>query len=110
MVKSCWQTQHVFSPLAIVMGKRAMAKIPADLRPAFLKAINDATAQQRTIAEAKVAQSEQQLKQHGVAFYPMAPAERATVRSELQASLYQSFAKQYPATAPLFADIAAARA
>jgi TRAP-type transport system periplasmic protein len=110
VVKSCWQTQHVFSPLAIVMGKRAMNKIPADLRPAFYKAINDATAQQRVIADAKVTESEAQLRQHGMAFYPMAPAERATVRSELQASLYQSFAKQYPATAPLFADIAAARA
>lgn len=109
VVKSCWQTHHVFSPVVVVMGKRAMDRIPANLRPAFQKAVNDATVQQRAIAAQKATQAEQDLKQRGMTFYPMAPGERDTVRRELQSQLYVSFAKQYPATAPLFPAIAAAR-
>ncbi|NMM03248.1 TRAP transporter substrate-binding protein [Paraburkholderia sp. RP-4-7] len=109
VVKSCWQTRHVFSPLVVVMGKRAMDRIPVNLRPAFLKAVNDATAQQRAIATDKARQAEQELRQRGMTFYPMAQGERDAVHRELQSGLYQSFARQYPATAPLFSAIAADR-
>jgi hypothetical protein len=40
----------------------------------------------------------------------MSKADRDTARAEMQSQLYASFAKQYPATAPLFTAIAAARA
>jgi hypothetical protein len=39
----------------------------------------------------------------------MAGADRAAVRKEMEAHLWSDFAKQYPATAPLFASIASAR-
>lgn len=109
VAKSCWQSHHVFSSLVVVMGKRAMDRIPVNLRPAFLKAVNDATAQQRAIAIDKASQAEQELRQHGMAFYPMAQGERDAVRRELQSGLYQSFARKYPATAPLFSSIAAVK-
>ncbi|CAG4885813.1 TRAP transporter substrate-binding protein [Paraburkholderia gardini] len=110
VVKSCWKTQHNFSPLVVVIGKRSMDKIPAELRPGFFKAIKDASLKQRPIADEKVTQAEQALKERGMTFYPMASAERDAVRSQLQGTLYQSFAKQYPVTAPLFSEIAAAKA
>jgi TRAP-type transport system periplasmic protein len=109
VVKSCWLTEHLFSPMVVVMGKRGLEKIPTNLRPAFLKAVNDATAQQRAIASQKSTLAVEALKQAGMTFYPMAPAERDAVRRELQSKLYASFAKQYPATAPLFSSIATVR-
>ena len=33
VVKSCWLTEHLFSPMVVVIGKRGMDKIPAELRP-----------------------------------------------------------------------------
>ncbi|MBN3723636.1 TRAP transporter substrate-binding protein [Burkholderia sp. Ac-20379] len=109
VVKSCWETQHVFSPIVAVMGRRALAKLPADLLPAFQAAARSATLQQRQAAIQTAARAADALKQRGMQFAPMSPADRATVRGEMQSQLYASFAKQYPATAPLFPAIAAAR-
>ena len=33
VVKSCWQSQHVFAAMTVVMGRRALDRIPANLRP-----------------------------------------------------------------------------
>jgi tripartite ATP-independent transporter DctP family solute receptor len=110
VVKSCWMTEHLFSPMVVVAGKRCMEKIPAELKPAFMKAAADATAQQRAIATAKSGAAIDELKRKGLVFYPMAASERATVRAEMQKNLWSEFAKQYPVTAPLFAQIDAARA
>ncbi|KLN57296.1 TRAP transporter substrate-binding protein [Variovorax paradoxus] len=109
VVKSCWLTEHLFSPMVVVIGKRGMDKIPASLRPAFLKAVNDATTQQRAIASDKGKAAIEELQRKGMAFFPMAAAERAAVRKEMESRLWADFAKQYPATAPLFAAVNAAR-
>ncbi|OXI84530.1 C4-dicarboxylate ABC transporter substrate-binding protein [Burkholderia sp. AU31652] len=109
VVKSCWQSQHVFAAMTVVLGRRALDRIPANLRPAFDRAVADATAQQRAIAAQKADQAEQALKQHGMRFHPMAPAERAALRQTMHDRLYTAFATQYPATAPLFPAIAAGR-
>lgn len=109
VVKSCWQTNHVYSAMTVVMGRRALDRIPANLRPAFQKAVADATAQQRAIAVQKADQAEQVLRQHGMTFHPMAAAERDAMRQAMHDQLYAAFAKQYPATAPMFSAIAAAR-
>jgi tripartite ATP-independent transporter DctP family solute receptor len=109
VVKSCWLTEHLFSPMVVVIGKRGMDKIPSELRPAFLKAVNDATLQQRAVAEDKGKAAVEELKRKGMTFFPMSPADRATVRKEMEANLWAGFAKQYPVTAPLFADVNAAR-
>ncbi|MBV6305817.1 TRAP transporter substrate-binding protein DctP [Candidimonas humi] len=108
VVKSCWQTQHAFGPMVAVMGKRGLAKIPAELKSAFMKAAQDATEQQRPIAAHKEQAANEALKQHGMSFYPMAQTERDLVHGKLQDTAYRSFAAKYPVTAPLFADIAAA--
>ena len=42
-------------------------------------------------------------------FNPMAKAERDAVRKEMEARLWAAFAKEHPATAPLFTAISAAR-
>lgn len=109
VTKSCWLTEHLFSPMVVVIGKRGMGKIPVDLKPAFMKAVADATAQQRTIASQKSTAAVEELKAKGMTFFPMAANERATVRAEMQKSLWSGFAKQYPVTEPLFKAIDAAR-
>lgn len=110
VTKSCWQTEHLFSPMVVVMGRRSMDKIPAGLRPGFLKAVQESTGQQRLIASDKAGAAIEELKKKGMTFFPMSPADRATVRKEMQARLWADFAKQYPATAPLFDAIAKVRA
>src|SRR5262252_6372899 len=110
VVKSCWLTEHLFSPMVVVIGKRGMDKIPADLKPAFQKAVADATAQQRAIASDKGGAAIDELKKKGIAFHPMSSADRATVRQAMSSGLWASFAKQYPSTAPLFTAIQSARA
>jgi TRAP-type transport system periplasmic protein len=109
VVKYCWLTEHLFSPMVVVIGKRGMDRIPANLQPAFLKAVADSTAQQRAIASEKGAGALAELKRKGVVFSPMAAADRASVRKEMESRLWADFAKQYPATAPLFTAINNAR-
>lgn len=110
VTKFCWQTEHLFSPMLVVIGRRSMEKIPASLRPGFLKAVQESTAQQRVIANQKAGAAVDDLKKVGVGFSPMAPADRKTVREQMQARLWADFAKQYPVTTPLFAAIAQSRA
>ncbi|MGJ7510215.1 TRAP transporter substrate-binding protein [Variovorax sp. GT1P44] len=106
VTKSCWQTEHLFSPMVVVIGKRGLDKIPADVRTGFMKAVAEASVQQRVIANEKAVSAIEELKTKGMTFFPMAPAERATVRKEMETKLWADFAKQYPSTAPLFAAIA----
>lgn len=110
VTKSCWLTEHLFSPMVVVAGKRAMDKIPAAMKPAFMKAVADTTAQQRAIASEKSTAAIDELKKLGMTFFPMAEAERASVRKQMEAQLWSGFIKQYPSTGPLFAGIDKARA
>jgi tripartite ATP-independent transporter DctP family solute receptor len=110
VVKYCWMTEHLFPPMVVVMGKRGMDKIPAALRPAFMKAIADSTLQQRKMGAEKSNQAIEELKRLGITFTPMAKNERDLVRKEMDTRLWAGFAKQYPETAPLFTAISAARA
>lgn len=110
VVKSCWLTEHLFSPMVVVIGRRGLDKIPANLRAGFMKAVADTTAQQRAIANDKGTAAVEELKRKGMAFHPMAAADRATVRKAMEASLWSGFSKQYAVTAPLFAAVNSARA
>jgi TRAP-type C4-dicarboxylate transport system substrate-binding protein len=96
--------------MVVVAGKRAMDKIPAAMKPAFMKAVADTTAQQRAIASEKSTAAIEELKKLGMTFFPMATAERASVRKQMEAQLWSGFIKQYPSTGPLFAGIDKARA
>ena len=109
VVKFCWMTEHLFSPMIVVVGKRGMDKIPADLRPAFQKAANDATVAQRAIADQKSGAAVEELKRLGIGFSPMIASERDSVRKLMEAQLWSAFGKEHAVTAPLFAAIAAAR-
>ncbi len=109
VVKYGWLTEHLFSPMVVVIGKRGMDKIPADLRPAFLKAVAEASVYQRGVAAEKGSAAFAELKRLGIGFNPMLPAEREQVRNDMQSKLWSGFAKEYPPTKPLFDAIAAAR-
>jgi TRAP-type transport system periplasmic protein len=108
--KHCWLTEHLFSPMIAVIGRRGRGKLSDRTRPAFLQAAAEATAYQRAHADEKGRAAVEELKRLGVAFEPMAKAERDSLRREMQAKLWAGFAAQYPATKPLFDAIAAARA
>jgi len=108
--KNCWLTEHLFSPMIVVIGKRGMDKLPPDVRPAFLKAVAEATVYQRAHAAEKGQAAMEELKKLGVTYQPMAKAEREFVRKEMATQLWTSFAVQYPVTKPLFEAISAARA
>jgi tripartite ATP-independent transporter DctP family solute receptor len=110
IAKSCFLTEHLFSPMGAFIGKRALGKIPDDLKPAFDKAAAEATAEQRAIALDKTKQEIDQLKGFGVAFTPMPADEREAMQQAMAKQLYTAFAEKYPATKPIFAAIAAARA
>jgi TRAP-type C4-dicarboxylate transport system substrate-binding protein len=108
-VKFCWLTEHLFSPMVAVIGKRGLDKVPADLRPAFMKAAKDATVYERGVAAEKGKAATEELKKMGVTFTPMAKAERDQVRKEMEAKVWAGFSKDYPDTKPLFDAINAAR-
>lgn len=108
--KHCWLTEHLFSPMIVVMGKRGLEKLPADVRPAILSAAAEATQFERGQAADKGKAAVEELKRLGITFHPMAKAERETVRREMETRLWVSFATQYPVTKPLFDAISAARA
>lgn len=108
--KHCWLTEHLFSPMVAVIGKRGLDKIPADIRPALLTAAAEATTFERAQAADKGKAAVDELKRLGITFHFMAKAEREAVRREMQKRLWASFATQYAVTKPLFEAIAAARA
>jgi len=110
VTKSCWMTEHLFSPMTVVIGKRSLDKLAGTLQPAFKKAVADTTARQRAIANDKATAAIEELKKKGMTFFPMSAADRASVRQEMEAKLWAEFGKQYASTAPLFAAINAARA
>jgi len=110
VIKSCWLTEHLFPPMVAVIGKRGWDKLPESVRPAILQAAADATAFQRAQAVEHGKQAIEELKRLGIAFHPMAKAEREQVRREMQTKLWAAFATQYPPTKPLFEAIAASRA
>jgi TRAP-type transport system periplasmic protein len=109
ITKFCFLTEHLFSPMGAFIGKRALSRIPEDLKPAFAKAAADATAEERAIALDKTRSEIDQLKGFGVAFAEMPADERRAMQDEMAKRLYADFAERHPAAKPAFAAIAAAR-
>jgi tripartite ATP-independent transporter DctP family solute receptor len=103
-------TQHLYSPMISVIGKRGLAKIPADLVPAFLKAAQQATVKDRADVPSVEAEAMGELKQHGVVFSPMPAEDRLRVKAAMAKQLYADFASRYPVTAPLFDLVTKAQA
>ncbi len=109
VVKYCFLTEHLFSPMGAFLSRRALRKIPADALPAFRKAAADATADERAVSPQKTAESIAKLKGFGIIFTPMPQDERRAMQEAMAKQLYAPFAEQYPATKPIFAAMAAAR-
>lgn len=109
VTKHCFLTEHLFPPMVGVIGKRGLAKIPEDIRPAFLQAAQEASTYQRAQAAQKGRDAFEELKKLGIAFHPMAKTERDGLRKLMETQLWPAFANQYPSTAPLFKAIASAR-
>jgi tripartite ATP-independent transporter DctP family solute receptor len=106
VTKQCFMTEHLFSPMLSVIGRRGLSKIPADLKPVFLQVAAEATQSQRQDVPPRSAEALEQLRQLGITFSPMPPAERAEIKRQMSEQLYAPFARNYPATKPLF-EIAA---
>jgi len=109
VVRNSWQTNHLFSPCIAVIGKRGLAKIPADLQPAFMAAARDASIHQREAAKIKGAEAIAALTKGGMTFFPMSDAERENTRQLMREKLWVPFTQTNPVTAPVLAAIDAAR-
>jgi len=109
VTRHCFLTEHLFPPMIAVIGKRGFDKIPADVRPAFLRAAQEASLYQRALAGEKGRSAFDELSKLGLSFHAMAKDERAALRTEMEMQLWPAFAEQYPVTKPLFKAIAAAR-
>jgi tripartite ATP-independent transporter DctP family solute receptor len=97
-------TQHIFNPQTVVIGKRALNKIPAEARAGFKEAAAEATAYQRGRASEIEAAALQTLKGNGVTIHD---CDRAAFRKQVE-PLWEEFAKTYPATKPVLAAITSA--
>ena len=102
VTRHCFLTEHLFPPMVAVIGKRGLDKIPADIRPAFLQAAQEASLYQRAQAAEKGRAAFEELKKLGITFHPMTKAERDALRRLMEAQLWPEFANQYPPTRPLF--------
>ena len=109
VTKHCFLTEHLFPPMVAVIGKRGLDRIPADIRPAFLQAAQEASLYQRAQAADKGRAAFAELKKLGMAFHAMARTERDALRKQMETQLWPAFAAQYPSTRPLFQAVAAAR-
>ena len=109
VTRHCFLTEHLFPPMVAVIGKRGLDRIPADVRVAFLQAAQEASLYQRAQAAEKGRAAFEELKKLGIAFHPMAKAERDALRKQMESQLWPAFADQYPPTKSLFKAIAAAR-
>jgi len=109
VTRHCFLTEHLFPPMIAVIGKRGFDKIPADIRPAFLRAAQEASLYQRAVAGEKGRSAFDKLAKLGLSFHAMAKDERSALRTEMETRLWPAFAEQYPETKPLFKAIAAAR-
>lgn len=109
VTKNLLETNHLFSPMGVFMGRRGLAKIPADLKTAFLEAAAQATKQERGDAASRGQAAIEHLKGLGVQVTPVSQADRRGVQARLREQLYAPFATKYPATKPLFEAVEAAR-
>ena len=109
VTRHCFLTEHLFPPMVAVIGKRGLDKIPPEVRPALLRAAQEASLYQRAQAGEKGRAAFEELKKLGLGFHPMTKAERDALRRQMAAQLWPAFADQYPVTKPLFQEIAAAR-
>src|SRR5258708_29307616 len=109
VTRHCFLTEHLFPPMVAVIGKRGLDRIPADVRVAFLQAAQEASLYQRAQAAEEGRAAFEELKKLGIAFHPMAKAERDALRKQMESQLWPAFADQYPPTKSLFKAIAAAR-
>ena len=106
VAKHCALTQHIFNPQLPVISKRALDRIPADLRKPFLDAATEACKYQRTKASETEAKAFDQLKGMGLAVNTV---DRAALQKQVE-PLWTEFTAKYPAVKPVVDEIQATRA
>jgi len=102
----CMLTQHIFNPVMPLISKRAMERMPTDLRKPFLEAAGEATAYQRAQASSTEVKAFDQMKSLGVT---VTTVDRAALAKEVS-PLWSAFAKQYPATQAIIDAIQSTKA
>ncbi|KAF1018649.1 MAG: 2,3-diketo-L-gulonate-binding periplasmic protein YiaO [Paracidovorax wautersii] len=106
---NCLLTRHMYSTMCAFIGKRGLAKIPDDLKPAFLQAAKAATVSAREQAAATEDEVMADLKKKGIVFTELPAAQRQAISQKIAQTLHPEFIAKYPATKPLFDKIAAVR-
>ncbi len=98
-------TQHIFNPIVVTINKASFERIPAELKPAVLKAADEATKYQRLQAAEAETRAFNELKKLGVTV-------TATDRDYFAKSVkpaWGEFAKQYPAVQPILEAVESVR-
>jgi tripartite ATP-independent transporter DctP family solute receptor len=95
-------TKHIYNPQTIIIGQRAMKKLPAELQGPFREAAAEATRYQRGKAAEVETAAFATLKSNGVT---TVEADRAAYKA-LVLPIWDEFAKQYPNTRPILDAIA----
>jgi len=94
VVKFCWLTEHLFSTMIVVIGKRGWDKIPADLRPAVQKAARGSHHPSARTGGGKGRRSDCRIgPSWALSSTPMAKAERDSVRKEMETRLWPASPK-----------------
>ena len=97
VLKYCWLTEHLFSPMIVVIGKRGLDKVPADARDRFpARPRRTRRRYQRGQAQRRAQAAIDELKRLGITFAPMAKAERESVRKEMETRLWTALRGAVP--------------
>lgn len=100
-------TRHVYTPMLAYIGKRGLAKIPADLTEPFKQAAAYATKTSRAEVKDVEAEAVADLKTKGITLTEAPADEIAALKAKMAETLYPAYRKQYPATEPLYAQVKA---
>ncbi len=109
VTKNGFLTKHYYSPMAAVIGRRGLSKVPDDLRPKFLAAGQAATKLERVEAANIEEEALAELKAKGVVYTEMPAAERKELQALFAKQVYPAFAAQYPVTKQVYEIIATTR-
>lgn len=98
-------TQHIYNPIVVTINKASFDRIPAELKPAILKAAEDATKYQRLQAAEAEVRAFDELKKLGVT---VTTTDRDYF-AKLVKPVWGEFAKQYPAVQPILDAVESVR-
>ncbi len=104
IAKYCTLTQHIYTPIVVVINKAAFDRIPDALKADVLAAATEATEYERQLANTSEAKAFEELKARGLT---VTATDRNFFRSAAK-PIWTDFSNKYPSTVPVLEAIQAA--